>query len=163
MALVAALSILVAACGGDDDGALSDLQLVGVDFELNSIILANQGADEVRTEGLWVYQNGESSEFNVFIIEPRTEILFSVRDVGGVNPSGGEIALYDSDSFSNPDAVLEYVAWGGSGHDRLDVAIEAGRWNRDGTVETDPDTLVVVRADPNLIGPDAWITSDTLP
>lgn len=158
-----AVSILMGACGGDDEGTLSDLQLVGIDFELDSIILANQGAGEVRTEGLWVYQNGESSEFNVFIIEPRTEILFSVRDIGGVDPSGGEIALFDSDSFSDPDAVLEYVAWGGSGHNSVDVAIEAGQWNEEGAVETGPETLVVVRADPNLIGREAWIPSDVLP
>lgn len=158
------MSILMTACGGDDDGgSLGDLQLVGIDFELNSIILANQGADEVRTQGLWVYQDGESSEFNIFIIEPRTEILFSVRDIGGVDPSGGEIALFDSDSFSNPDAVLEYVAWGSSGHTGMDIAIEAGQWNEEGAVETGPDTLVVVRADPNLIGPGAWIPSDELP
>lgn len=158
------MSVLMTACGGDDDsGSLGDLQLVGIDFELNSIILANQGADEVRTQGLWVYQDGESSEFNIFIIEPRTEILFSVQDIGGVDPSGGEIALFDSESFSNPDAVLEYVAWGSSGHTGMDVAIEAGQWNEEGAVETGPDTLVVVRADPNLIGPDAWIPSDELP
>lgn len=164
MALVVALSTLIAACGGGDDrGALTDLQLVGVDFELNSIILTNQGADEVRTEGLWVYQDGASSEFNIFIIEPRTEILFSVRDLGGLDQTGGEIALFASDSFDDPESVLEYVAWGDSGHDALEVAVQAGRWNEEGTVESDQDTVVIIRADPNLVGPEAWTPSDVLP
>lgn len=163
-ALFAALTLLVVACGGaDGEGNLEDLQLVGIDLELDSMILTNEGAGDVRTQGLWVYQDGEVSEFNVFIIEPRTEILFNLRDIGGLDPSGGEIALYTSDSFSNPDALLDYVAWGGSGHSRLDVAIEAGKWNEEGPVETDSDTLVIVRADPNLTGPTAWTASDVLP
>lgn len=156
--------LLAAACGGGDgEGTLADLQLVGVDFELNSIILTNEGSEVVRTQGLWVYQDGEVSEFGIFFIEPRTEILFNISDIGGVDPSGGEVALFSSDSFSDPEALLEYVAWGGSGHNRLDVAIEAGRWNQEGTVETSSDTVVIVRADPNLTGPAAWLASDEIP
>lgn len=163
-AFLAALALLLAACGGgNEQGTLEDLQLVGVDFELDSIILTNVGDEDVRTEGLWAYQDGEVSEFNVFIIQPRTEILFNLSDIGGLDPSGGEVALFSSDSFSDPESLLEYVVWGGSGHSRLDVAIEAGRWNADGAVETDSDTLVLVRADPNLTGPTAWTTSDVLP
>lgn len=159
-----ALVLTVAACGGDDDSsALTDLQLVGVDFELDSIILTNAGTDVVTTEGLWVYQDGEVSEFNVFFIDPRTEILFSVRDIGGVDTAGGEIALYSSDSFSDPDSLIEYVAWGTSGHSRSNVAVDAGRWNEQGAVETSSDTLVILRADPTLTGPESWVSSDVIP
>lgn len=155
--------MMITACGGDDEGTLDDLQLVGVDFELNSIILTNAGSSEVRTAGLWAHQNGESSQFDIFIIAPRTEILFNLRELGGLDPNGGEVALFTSDSFSNPDDVLEYVAWGLTGHSRMRVAIDAGRWNDQGPVETDPNTLVIVRADPNLTGPDAWVASDVIP
>lgn len=154
----------VGACGGEDDGgALTDLQLVGVDFELDSIILTNAGTEVVTTEGLWVYQDGEVSEFNVFFIDPRTEILFNTRDIGGVDPEGGEIALFSSDSFSNPDSLIEYVAWGDSGHSRADLAVDAGKWNEEGTVDTPNDTLVILRADPTLTGPEAWVSSDVIP
>lgn len=159
----ALLAVLMASCGGQSEAGLEDLQLVGVDFELNSIILTNSGSAEVRTENLWIFQDGESSQFNVFIIEPRTEILFSVRDVGGVDPAGGEISLFSSDDFSDPGSVLEYVAWGESHHQGLDVAIDSGRWNEDGPVATGAGTLVLLRADPNLTGADAWTATDTLP
>ena len=159
-----AVALVLASCGGgDDEGTLEDLQLVGVDFELNSIIITNEGASDVRTQGLWVYQDGEVSEFNIFTIEPRTEILFNIGDVGELEPSGGEVALYSSDSFSDPNALLEYVAWGATGHSRIDVAIDAGKWNEEGPVATDPSTLLIVRADPNLTGPTAWTTSDVVP
>lgn len=164
LALGLALVLILGACGdGDEGGSLTDLQLVGVDFELDSIILANAGTEVVATEGLWVYQDGEVSEFNVFLIEPRTEILFSVRDIGGVGTDGGEIALFSSDSFSNPDSLIEYVAWGESGHSRADVAVDAGRWSEDGSVDTTGDTLVILRADPTLTGPEAWVASDVIP
>lgn len=156
--------VLLSACGEDDvEAPLTDLQLVGVDFQLDSIIITNAGTDVVRTQGLWAYQDGEISEFGIFMIEPRTEILFSLRDLGGLDASGGEVALFSSDSFSNPDALIEYVAWGGSGHSRLDVAIEAGRWNEQGSVETTAETVVILRADPNLTGPEAWSPSEVIP
>lgn len=157
------MGILVGACGGGEEAGVRDLQLVGVDFELNSIILTNNAAEDVRTENLWVFQDGESSRFNVFIIEPRATILFSVRDIGGVDPSGGEIALFDSDSFSDDQSILEYVAWGDSRHGGLETAIDAGAWNQEGPVSTESDTLIIVRADPNLTGPSAWTPTNTLP
>ena len=163
LVVIALLAILVGSCGGGEKAGVDDLQLVGVDFELNSIILTNNAAEDVRTENLWVYQDGESSRFNVFIIEPRATILFSVRDIGGVDPSGGEIALFDSDSFSNEQSILEYVAWGDSGHQGLETAIEAGAWNEEGPVPTESDTLIIVRADPNLTGASAWTPANTLP
>jgi hypothetical protein len=164
LALGLTLVLVLGACGsGDEEGSLTDLQLVGIDFELDSIILANAGTDVVATEGLWVYQDGEVSEFNVFLIEPRTEILFSVRDIGGLENDGGEIALFSSDSFSDPESLIEYVAWGESGHSRADVAVDAGQWSEDGSVETSSDILVILRADPTLTGPEAWVVSDVIP
>lgn len=159
------MTALLGACGtdADDGGTLSDLQLVGIDFELNSIILTNEGSDEVLIQGLWRYQNGESSQFDPFIVEPRATILFSVRDIGGVDSSGGEIALFTSDSFSDADAMLDYVVWGTSGHDRIDLATDAALWPDDETVDTEDDTVVILRGDPNSIGPDAWAASSVIP
>lgn len=158
------MTLVLSACGGNrGSGELDDLRLVGIDFELDSIVLTNTGTEVVRTQDLWVYQNGESSRFNVFLIEPRTEILFSVRDIGGIDPSGGEIALFGSDSFSEPDALLEYVAWGGEGHSRIDVATDAGKWSDDGPVTTEDSTILIVRVDEILTGPAAWTSSEVLP
>lgn len=163
LVLTALAALTLSACGGEaTEGELTDLRLVGVDFELDSIIITNSGVNDVRTSGLWAYQDGEISEFNIFTIEPRTEILFRVDDLGGVEPSGGEIGLYLSDSFSDPEAMIEYVAWGESGHSRMDVALDAGEW-ADGSVETSSDSLVIIRADQSLNGPGAWSASDVIP
>lgn len=160
-----AVGLVAAACGGEDAGesSLQNLQLVSVDFELNSIVITNNGARDVRTEGLWVYQAGEAFEFNIFTIEPRATIRFSVRDLGGVDPSGGEIALFDSSSFASADSMLDYVAWGGSSHDRIAVATEARLWAVEDTVNTAPDTILLIRSNPSANGSLAWDTTSTVP
>jgi hypothetical protein len=162
MLLVVAFAIVVAGCNeAADESPLEDLQIVGVDFELGSIALTNSGTEDVTTIDLWMAQAGEISEFNIFTIEPRATILFSLRDVGGVDNAGGEIALLDSSRVTDPDAVLDYVAWGDSGHDLIEVAAEAGRWSPDDVVETASDTVFLVRGDPSASGPIAWdVTSD---
>ncbi len=142
--------------GGEAAGTLDDIQVIGVDFELNSVILTNNGTADVRTEGLWMYQDGQSSEFNIFTIEPRASILFSVRELGQVVPSGGEFALFKVDSFSDPEAMIDYVAWGTSGHSRIDIATQAELWGSGESVETEDDTLILTRTDPSFIGATAW-------
>jgi hypothetical protein len=153
-----ALSLMVGACGSEDDEPLADVQLVGVDFELNSIMLTNGGGDDVLTDGLWVYQDGEAYELGLFTIEPRATILFNVRDLGRVDPSGGEIALFSSDSFDNDDAVLDYVAWGSTGHRLVDTGVVAGAWSEIGPVEVPGGTEALIRFDPQFVGPDGWET-----
>ena len=152
-------------CSGEDPTAspLESLELVAVDFELNSIILENTGEDTVRTEDLWVYRDGERFQFNIFIIEPRATILFSMRQLGDISTSGGELALATSELFDDPDALLEYVAWGEDGFDLAATATEAGLWPPDqGTVEVPRDSLILLRVDPAGTGPLAWQPSDQI-
>lgn len=155
----------LSACGGDDPEAspLEDLELVAVDFELNSIVLENTGENTVRTEGLWAYRDGERFQFNIFIIEPRATILFSMRQLGDISTSGGELALASSDRFDDPSSLLEYVAWGEDGFELAATATDAGLWPPDqGTVEVPPDSLILLRVDPAGTGPLAWQPSDQI-
>jgi hypothetical protein len=155
--------LLVSACAGSEEGSLDDLQIVGIDYGLDSILLTNNGTEEVRTEGLWVYQNGQSDQFNIFTIEPRATIRFSVQDVGGTDPRGGEIALFSGDSFSDPEAMLDYVAWGAVGHDKTEVASDAALWGTGESIETADDTVLLLRTDPSGFGEVAWTPSSELP
>lgn len=155
------------ACGDDDsesgpvqttapESPLADLSLIGVDFELDLIVLTNNGTDTIITEDLWVYQNGEASKFDFSVVEPRATIQFGIDEIGGARSSGGEIALFDSGSFSDANSMLDYVAWGTSGFDRMDVAIEALLWADTGTVPTATDSVVLVKADPTAVGSSSW-------
>lgn len=159
--LIAVLAALAAGCSGNGEtGELGDLQIVGIDYELDSMVITNAGPSDVSTEGLWVYQTGDMAEFNIFTIEPRATILFSLRDVGGAEISGGEVALFSSVSFSSPEAMVDYVAWGSSGHEKASLASEAGLWGPDESVEVPEGTAAILRADQSAIGADSWIVGE---
>jgi hypothetical protein len=125
--------------------------------------LTNNGADAIRTSGLWMYQDGTASEFQIFTIEPRASIFFSARDVGGVSPTSGEIALFDGGTFSDADAMVDYVAWGGNGHETAAVAVDARLWGEDDTVETTAETVILVKVVTTSTGSIAWETSTEAP
>ncbi len=144
-------------------GTLSDLQLIGVDFELNSMILTNNSSQEVSTDGLWAYRDGESFEFNIFPIEPRATILFNMRDLGEIDAGSGEIALAEDGGFNDPASLLQYVRWGGDTAALAPLATEAGLWPEEETVETRADTLVLIRTDATGSGPASWEASSEAP
>lgn len=162
--IAATMSMALSGCdvGADPDASpLEDLELLGVDFELNSMVISNNGDEEVRTQGLWAYRDGESFEFNIFIIEPRATILFSMRDLGDISTSSGELALFDSDSFTDADSMLQYVVWGEGDSQLAATATEAGLWPPDAeTVSIPEDSVVLLRIDPLGTGPTAWDASD---
>jgi len=136
------------------------LQLVGVDFELNSIVIENSGPREVVTEELWIYRDGETTRLDIFTIEPRSPVLFSMRELGDINHTAGEIALITAETTDDPETLLAYVAWGADGFDLAPLATEAGLWPEGAAVETDAGTLVLFRTDFTGIGPEAWTASD---
>ncbi len=154
--VVVAISLIAGACGSGDGESLDSLQLVGVDFELNSIILTNGGGSDLLTEDVWVYQDGDAYELGLFTIEPRATILFNVRELNGVDPEGGEIALFSSDSFDDADAVLDYVAWGSSGHRLIEEEVIAGTWSELGPVDVPSNATAIIRFDSQFFGPDGW-------
>lgn len=161
-----ATAILLSACGigsEPDASPLEQLQLTGVDFELNSMVISNNSEEEVRTEGLWAYRDGESFEFDIFIIEPRATILFSMRDLGDISTSGGEIALADSDSFTDADSMLQYVRWGQGDFELANAATEAGLWPSEGSADVTNDSVVLTRVDPTGNDPTVWQASNELP
>lgn len=163
MVVVLVLALVGCDGGADPEGSpLDDLQLVGVDFELNSMVITNNGSETVRTEGLWAYRDGESFQFDIFIIEPRASILFSMRELGEISTESGEIALADSESFDG-DSLLQYVAWGDDGLDLLPTATEAGLWPAEEAAETTGDAIFLVRSDPTANGPLAWESSNQAP
>lgn len=159
-------ALVAAGCdpGADPDASpLDDLQLVAVDFELNSMVITNNGSEPVRTEGLWAYRDGESFQFDIFTIEPRASIMFSMRELGEISTQRGEIALAESDSFEEPDSLLQYVAWGDDGFDLLPTATDAGLWPAEEAGETTGDAIFLIRSDPTANGPLAWESSNQAP
>lgn len=55
-------------------------------------------------------------------------VIATEAAVGELRPSDGEIAIYASQEYDDPEALLVYLQWGSTPHDLTSVAVEAGLW-----------------------------------
>lgn len=162
--MAAVLGLFIAACAADQDRTsnLNDLQLIGVDFELNSIIIENSGARDVVTNELWIYRDGEATQLDIFTLEPRSPVSFSMRELGEISAKSGEIALITAETAEDSNEIIAYVAWGTDGFELAPLAGDAGLWPEGAAIETETDTLVILHTDFTGIGPQAWAASDEI-
>jgi ABC-type transport system substrate-binding protein len=95
----------------------------------------------VRLASLVLVQGSDSFELPDVAVEPGDTVLVAVGDgeglenvvatdatLGDLAPADGEIALYTSQEFDDPTAMIVYLEWGSTPHDLNPVAIEAGLW-----------------------------------
>ena len=54
-----------------------------------------------------------------------------VSGFSAFNATDAELGLYRTNSFSSANAIVSYLEWGSSGHQRAGVAISAGIWTAD--------------------------------
>ncbi len=158
--------LMLAACSdgsNEDESPLANLRLAGVDFPLDSVLLINNGADPVRTENLHLCQGDMCFEFNIFSIAPRATIIFDASPAGELDPEMGEIALFASDVFDDPDSMVDYVAWGSADQSLAETASEALLWSEEAFIEVPAGTIFLTRIDPASPGAETWEPSDEIP
>lgn len=158
--------LILAACSDDsteEESPLASLRLAGIDFPLDSVLLINNGAEPIRTESLHLCQGDMCFEFNIFSIAPRSTIIFDASRAGGLDPEMGEVALFDSDAFDDPDSMVDYVAWGSADQSLANTASEALLWSEEAFVEMPSGTIFLTRIDPASPGVETWEPSDEIP
>ncbi|MEO1260752.1 MAG: T9SS type A sorting domain-containing protein [Bacteroidota bacterium] len=57
--------------------------------------------------------------------------IVAVEWPNNVGSGDGEMGIYTSNNFGSPTAIIDYVEWGSTGHQRAAVAIAAGIWDID--------------------------------
>lgn len=137
--------------------------------ESGTIEIGNLGPDAGDLTGYWIAIHPYYLEIPATIIGPGKAITVSVAaesDPELVIPAAdllpelkagsGEIGLYLSGDFGDPDAIVDYVEWGSTGHTRSAVAIAAGLWPEDQTVVTDGSTTGLTAEDRSEPGPQGW-------
>ena len=94
-------------------------------------------------DGLWLCQQPSYHQLSG-TLEPGESVRFDAADsrYGTLNADGGAMGLYTSGDFGSSDAIIGYVAWGPSGHGRLGVAITAGVWTEDSSVDATGASLI---------------------
>ncbi len=73
----------------------------------------------------------------------------------GFDAVDAELGLYSTNSFANPAAVVDYLEWGSTGHQRSSVAVAAGVWTAgDFEVAPTPDESLQTTTDAD--GNEVW-------
>lgn len=137
--------------------------------EGGTIEVGNLGPDAGDLTGFWIAIHPYYLEIPSVVIAPGRAIIVSIAEdadpelvipAAGLLPAlksgSGEIGLYSSGGFGDPDAIIDYVEWGSTGHTRSNVAIQAGLWTEDDAVVTDASATGLTAGDRSEPGPQGW-------
>ena len=115
------------------------------------VVITNWGAAAGTLDGYWLCQFPAYEALPAVELGPGEQVLIGLASnpppelagmaavidlgpaLGMLDPEDGEVALYASSNFDDPDSITAYVEWGAPGHPRAPVAITAGIWE-EGTV-----------------------------
>ena len=92
------------------------------------VVITNSSADPADPAGLQLCQFPSYPDVPGGSVAGGGTVQMPGADLGGLDASSGELALYTSPEYENPDAVAGYVQWGETGHKREDPAVQAGVW-----------------------------------
>ena len=98
------------------------------------IELKNVGTTTIDISSYWLCNfpgYNELSTLNIIcgtdlILDPNELVTVEVNF--NVDSADGELGLYNAPSYSSPTAIVDYVEWGSTGHNRSSVAVSAGIW-----------------------------------
>ncbi len=137
--------------------------------ETGSIEVGNLGPDAGDLTDHWLAVHPYYLELPSMILAPGTSVVVSVDEAAdpefvvaaaGLLPplraSSGEVGLYRSGDFGNPDAMVDYVAWGSTDQVRFTTAVAAGLWPEDQVVTVDETTTKLAITDRSEPGPQGW-------
>lgn len=124
-------------------------------FLLSTVVFGDQGWIEVintgpqagNIHGHWIAIHPFYLELPSTIVEVGQTVRVSLdpdADLGvvvgaaGLLPvlvaPAGEVGLYSSGNFGDPNSIVDYLEWGSGGHFRSTVAIAAGIWDENSVI-----------------------------
>lgn len=138
----------------EEDGL--QFAITEVNFTTGMVKISNVGTETATLSGYSLCQRPSYFTLPDTQLAPGESVEFEDAALGGFDPTSGELGLYSSGSFSNPDDIVSYVEWGRSGHGRSSVAVEAGIWPDASFVVTSEETISIISAEPPATSPDGW-------
>jgi hypothetical protein len=108
------------------DGYISLLNFTDVAISTGGLTLC-QGSDCFALPDVEV-PAGETARVTVGDGEGLEGVIATEATLGELRSSDGEIAIYASQTYDDPKAMLAYLQWGSTPHDLTNVAVEAGLW-----------------------------------
>ena len=128
---------------------------IDASFLLSTVVFGDQGWIEVintgpqagNIHGHWIAIHPFYLELPSTIVEVGQTVRVSldpdadpgvVVGAAGLLPvlvaPSGEVGLYSSGNFGDPNSIVDYLEWGSGGHFRSTVAIAAGVWDENSVV-----------------------------
>jgi len=140
-------------------GSFLAIHEVGVGPE-GYVSLTNFTNVPVSTAGLYLCQGKDCFALPEAVIEAGQTARVAVGDgeglenviaaqatIGELKPVDGEVALFASDQFDDPKALLVYLQWGSTPHALTDLAVEAGLWIATGYAPTTENATRLYRVE----------------
>jgi hypothetical protein len=134
-----------------------------------SIEIGNLGPDAGDLTGYWLAIDPFYLELPSTVLAPGTALIVSLAEdadpavvfpAAGLLPplksGSGEIGLYRNGDFRNPESIIDYVEWGTTEHVRTGVAVAAGLWPEDETIEIGGSATGLTVGDREEPGPSGW-------
>jgi len=113
-------------------GALTSQVVINEILPSDGVELKNLGTTAVDVSGYWLCNFPDYQSIgNLTTVCGNTMMMpGELLTVSGFSvPTGdAELGLYTSNSFSSSTAMIDYVEWGSTGHQRSSVAVQAGIW-----------------------------------
>lgn len=154
------------------DGSLS---LTRVVFEPDPyLIVTNVGSTSIELADHWLCQRPDYARLPALTVEPADQVAIALtsvlppdlvavtatielgQDIGGLDRTGGELALYVGSDFDAATAISDYVAWGSAGHGRESVAVDAGIWADGAFIDIAPEALSISSGGSPGAGAEDW-------
>lgn len=137
--------------------------------DLGSIEVGNLGPDAGDLTGHWLARPPFYLELPSTILEAGKSLVISVAEdadpnlvvpaaglIAPLSAGSGEIGLYASGDFGNPQFMVDYVAWGSTDQTRFAVAVDAGLWPEDEIIAVDDSATGLTIIDRTEPGPRGW-------
>ncbi len=102
--------------------------------EDGSVELKNSGNSMVNVGSYWLCDFPTYDRISDLSVECGSMALapgaiLVVNGFDAIDGVDGELGLYTTNSFADPDAIVDYLEWGSAGHQRASVAMQAGIWS----------------------------------
>lgn len=184
-AAIAAVALISTSCGngsgGDpaaESGDRSDPAFTFVEFGDadgvgGTVAITNLGSSPVPMEDYQICRSEECVGLPPERLQPGKSLLISSDTdrgeegpdevmsldprMAGFAPDGGEFSLHDRVDTGDPEGLVSYVAWGSGGRTYGPVAVAAGMWVTEGSVNAEGAQRI--SAPQGATDPEGWTAS----
>lgn len=122
------------------DATLFSINEIGLG-ENGFVALTNYTDVPASLDGLYLCQGRDCFKLPDVVVDPETTVRIAVGNgtglenvvathatIGELRPFDGEVALFNSNDFDDPQEIAVYFQWGAPLHQLTQMAIDAGLW-----------------------------------